>query len=82
MNNLKKRGARSSFAESQQDLYTSLPPLGRNGAAFINQAYSTGDLIDYQRHDGSMPPTPVTQSGSDIHLIQETSPEEKKRIFR
>lgn len=87
MNNLKRRGTRLSYVESQQqDLYTSLPPTfnHNNGTTYMNHAYSTGDLLDYhqQGQESSMPQTPMTQSGSEIHLIKETAPEEKRRIFR
>lgn len=80
VNNLQRRGARSSYADSQQDLYTSLQHNHNGG--FIPHSYSTGDLIDFQRQDSSVPQTPMTRSGSEIHLIKETPPEEKKRIFR
>lgn len=79
MNNVKRRGARSSYAGSQPDLYTS---LGHNGTTtYMNHSYSAGDLLDYQRQESS-PQTPVTNSASEAHLIPETPPEEKKRIFR
>lgn len=79
INNFKRRGNRSSVASSQQDLYS---PTS-NGGGFINHAFSAGDLGDYGHQlADSVPQTPMTNSGSEIHLISPTSVEEKKRVFR